>query len=534
MNRTFFRLSLITLGVCAASAHGGAQTPIQSTGIGLRTDGTCVLHAPMVLRVDHAAAGLENGRNWKDAFISLHDALAAAQQGDQIWVAEGTYYTADPGGSQADTFTIPDGVMVFGGFSGIETRLGQRDPALHRTALSADINRDDDTTGNFDIVTANGWNVVTMIGVESKTRLDGFDIETGHLQGATAPRSFGAGVHLNNSSPVIANCKFSFCVAQQGGAIYSDTGNPTIEACTFTSNYSSGYISQGAAIYNGTGDMLITDSFFAGNRAEAPGGTAHGGAIYNSTGSILVEGCRFQGNIALPRGGAGPVARGGAVYVNGGLVRLTNSYFLSNLANIGGAVATGDLVAASCEVYNSQFLGNDAVTTMLTPLTSAGGTSGAIYGGVNSIVDIVGCLVTGGTADNYGGAFVGGSGYVSSSIFWGNTDGRGNIGVSQIKASRVRYSCVMNMLVGEPGEDPPDPAKFPNSISLDPQFVTTPAGPYHLAPTSPCIDAADNTAWPLFLTTDFDGNPRFVDDVLIPDTGVGPAPVADMGPFEVQ
>ena len=54
----------------------------------------------------------------------------------------------------------------------------------------------------------------------------------------------------------------------------------------------------------------------------------------------------------------------------------------------------------------------------------------------------------------------------------------------------------------------------------------------HLSAGSPCIDAGDNTAVPTGIVTDLDGNARFRDDPSVPDTGVGPAPVVDMGAYE--
>ncbi len=489
---------------------------------------------PSVFFVDVSATGAGSGYSWSNAFTNLHPALALARPGDQIWVAAGSYHVSDPGGSQADTYTIPSGVKVYGGFTGTETLLAQRDPVLNQTALSADINRDDVTTGNFDINSLNNWNIVTMNGADANTRLDGFDLQTGHLYGATGTRRYGAGVNLTASSPVIANCSFSFCVATKGGAIYSDTGDATIESCTFTSNWASDYSSNAAAIYNDSGDMVILDSVFSGNRSESRGGSTRGGAIYNGAGNLIIERCRFVGNTALARHAYGSVAYGGAIYLNSGLVRVSDSFFEGNDSNMGGAISTGFFFTPVCEIYNSQFLGNTVQVAQVNVGIENGGDAGAIFGGPTSIVDIVGCQVMGGDADNYGGAFVGGTGFVSSSIFWGNSDSRGSIGKSQIKAHRVYYSCVENMLVGEPGEDPPDPAKFPNSIDLDPLFVATPQGPNRLSAASPCIDAADNTAWPMFINLDMDGNPRFVDDPLTPDTGFGSAPIADMGPFEVQ
>jgi hypothetical protein len=62
---------------------------------------------------------------------------------------------------------------------------------------------------------------------------------------------------------------------------------------------------------------------------------------------------------------------------------------------------------------------------------------------------------------------------------------------------------------------------------------------------SPCIDAADNAALPAdrtdldddgdtseLLPIDLAGGPRFVDDLLTPDTGEGTPPIVDMGAYE--
>jgi hypothetical protein len=89
----------------------------------------------------------------------------------------------------------------------------------------------------------------------------------------------------------------------------------------------------------------------------------------------------------------------------------------------------------------------------------------------------------------------------------------------------------MNMLVGIPGEPVPNPADFPGCIDQDPMLDPS---TLELLGGSPCIDAADNSAWGLGHYTDLAGRPRFVDDPQVPDTGMGSAPIADMGPFERQ
>ncbi len=45
----------------------------------------------------------------------------------------------------------------------------------------------------------------------------------------------------------------------------------------------------------------------------------------------------------------------------------------------------------------------------------------------------------------------------------------------------------------------------------------------------------DNTAPGLVcITEDLDGNPRYYDDNFVLDTGIGPAPIVDMGAYERQ
>ncbi|MEE8202061.1 MAG: choice-of-anchor Q domain-containing protein, partial [Candidatus Acidoferrales bacterium] len=77
------------------------------------------------------------------------------------------------------------------------------------------------------------------------------------------------------------------------------------------------------------------------------------------------------------------------------------------------------------------------------------------------------------------------------------------------------------------------------SVFTDVAFLGVPGfayevNDYRLTAASPCIDAADNTAVPEGITTDLDGNPRFLEIPETPDTGNPPGggPIVDMGAYE--
>ena len=56
-----------------------------------------------------------------------------------------------------------------------------------------------------------------------------------------------------------------------------------------------------------------------------------------------------------------------------------------------------------------------------------------------------------------------------------------------------------------------------------------------MSPGSACIDAGDNEVVPVGITTDLEGNPRFIDDPTVsPDPGHGIPPIVDMGAYEHQ
>jgi hypothetical protein len=76
-----------------------------------------------VIYVRIGAAGANNGRSSANAYTDLQAALTAGRSGDQIWVAAGTY-TPSATGDRNTSFTLKNGVAVYGGFAGSEAQLG--------------------------------------------------------------------------------------------------------------------------------------------------------------------------------------------------------------------------------------------------------------------------------------------------------------------------------------------------------------------------------------------------------------------------
>ena len=79
-----------------------------------------------VTYVTPGGAGARNGSNWGNAFgeAEFPAAIQSADAGDEFWVAAGAYrpvIPADPSSvtaaEQEATFTLKDGVALYGGFS---------------------------------------------------------------------------------------------------------------------------------------------------------------------------------------------------------------------------------------------------------------------------------------------------------------------------------------------------------------------------------------------------------------------------------
>ncbi len=194
---------------------------------------------------EHNQWPTHNGAAWSTAFVSIQDALNAPTlaSGDEIWVACGEYYMPD----SCYCYSIPQGVKLYGGFSGTETQLSQRQLSGYMSILYG-------VPGSFTVTADNGsivdgftihsgdegvyaWGTAVV----SHNYFDsGGDLGIGvHAEGGTVKitnnRFDGIpyGVYLDTTSAHVANNLFTNC----GNGVYViGTSGPSIVNNTFVGN----------------------------------------------------------------------------------------------------------------------------------------------------------------------------------------------------------------------------------------------------------------------------------------------------------
>ena len=192
----------------------------------------------------------------------------------------------------------------------------------------------------------------------------------------------------------------------------------------------------------------------------------------------------------------------------------------SGSLNFGGGIYTWRRNALT--ITNCLFAGN-----------LAGGKGGGLHYYDESPVTVVNCTFAGNMAGSSGGGIncswntTGAT--VENCILWGNSSPQIVANDAQWYAT-VSYSDVQGGFSGMGNIDADPPFVDPDGTDNDPD--TWIDNDYRLQSGSPCIDSGDNTAVPASVTTDLDGNPRFVNDPHVIDTGNGTPPIVDMGAYE--
>ncbi len=435
--------------------------------------------------VDASATGTGDGRSWENASTNLQYFLGLAQPGDQILVAQGVYKPAEPGGDKSASFLIPIEVELYGGFPPGGGSWEERNPAVYETVLSGDLNGDDSVSSaeihwfwgpDFINYEDNCNHVVRTYDYHSVAGkpvvLDGFTVTAGN-----DVESFydGGGMFNYEGKQKVNNCIFKYNYSSNGGGIYNWGNRVEITNCTFTSNRAT---SGGGGIKgNYVSIQNITNCNFSHNHAT------FGGGLYHSTGGeVTVTNCKFTDNRAENSGGGLDVSNQNEQYYGEVSATIIHSIFTDNWAHTqGGAISAHceNLSILNCTLLNNHgFYGQSIyINSIASPnpvqLLIANCIIWAWYPNhiydLNHSVNITHCDIAGGR------------------------DGIGN-------------------------------------INVDPEFIDD---DLRLSRGSPCVDAGSNFFVPSEITTDFDGNPRILNDPGTPDTtGNNSYLVVDMGVYE--
>lgn len=292
-----------------------------------------------------------------------------------------------------------------------------------------------------------------------------------------------------------------------------------------TYNETIDFLGKAITVYSSDGPEVTTidatglnDSVVKCTSGEGPGTVLRGFTITGGVGTVGGSLNGIEAFLELLVGPSfGPLSVGGGMYNDDSSPTVTDCIFADNTAGAGAGIMN---IGGSPSVTNCAFIQNVAI---------AGG------GMANDTANpsVTNCSFSENISDFRFFTFGGGMANFSSNatvdncILWGDLP----VEITNFAGgtTTVRFSDVQGGWSGA----------GTNNINANPLFVDAPNGDLRLAADSPCIDAADNTAVPAGITTDLDGNPRFVDDPDTPDCQQAPGecgdpPVVDMGAYELQ
>ncbi|MBL8859559.1 MAG: right-handed parallel beta-helix repeat-containing protein [Planctomycetes bacterium] len=281
----------------------------------------------------------------------------------------------------------------------------------------------------------------------------------------------GASAILDGFTITLGHSESATPLAERfGGGLRCVGGaGPTIRNCRFVNNFAWG---QGGGVYLELCAPVFTDCTFENNAAPA------GGGAFCRTTSVTFERCTFSGGGAMD---------GAGLWISenfsppGGPPRILNSLIVGNNGTFVGGILSG----ADTEIQNCTIAFN-------TNSSSTSTTAGIV---ANPGVTIVNCIV-----------------YYNGPLGGPHTSAHQLSGTSA-----VTYSLVEGGFAGT------------GNSGDNPRFAS---GEFRLTIGSPAIDAGDNTAVPAGSTLDLARRPRFSDEPAVPDTGIGSAPIVDIGAFE--
>ncbi len=208
------------------------------------------------IRVKPDGNDANTGESWELAKQSLTAAIDAAEEGDEIWVAAGTYYEQVK--NKVINTTQAINIGLYGGFAGTETTRNERDWKTNETILHG----------------SNTRSVVQLTFTSPDFRLDGFTIKAGHNDPGHSES--GGAIGIKNGAPVITHNFITLNISENSGTItiYGSLleKHPLITDNIIAKNYAKGSYGDGGGILCKSASPTITGNTIAFNEAQSCGG----------------------------------------------------------------------------------------------------------------------------------------------------------------------------------------------------------------------------------------------------------------------
>jgi hypothetical protein len=442
--------------------------------------------------VNGAAKANGKGASWATAYKYLRDALDKTVPGDVIWLAKGTYLPDDGKsaiiGNREMSFDLK-GQRIYGGFTGTETSLSQRNPTANPTILSGEI---------WGGASASDFRSLHVVVVEQDSTLDGVTVEKGHANGGHSwnyPRvswyDHGGGCYVKSGKILtLERCVFKNNRAlQHGGAIMIEDGTGKVIAgnCTFEGNeirvFKQSFSDPGEISYEYNittadvgggainGNVEATDCRFLNNFADASnffkGSTsvAYGGAI---SGKVTALRCEFTGNSVFAYGSTVDVdttSDGGAVAGDFTGVRCVFTGNRSHAYAAKGVSSGGALSGKVVNAFNCAFSSNQSGMGVFKEDEVTAGGGGAVYTTIGTST-LANCVFVGNTSEFRGGAVQGGitretdSLFISNCTFLDNAESSGFQGAALSCGGIVRILNNIFWFVEDVLEEGEEPSEF--------------------------------------------------------------------------
>ena len=420
----------------------------------------------------------------------LATALAAASEGDSLYLAQGVYT-----GTGGAVITLTKGLSLYGGWDGSPTGPVVRDPDAHPTVIDGEeVRRGIAVQGNF------------------AATLDGLQVTRGYVN-----KENGAGIRVINARLTLRRCRLFANTAEGLGAlvggIYVGGDGALLENSQFFGN-------TGAAI----GLLTVDDVVVQGNDIFSNTGQSGAGIEIQNGVRITVAGNRFYGNVGS---GAGIVRT-----LNSRDIVVRENLFYNNQASHGGgfsATRTSNLT-----LDRNIFWGNRATTgnggglfldrdnglvlrnNMVVENAASGTGSGLAI--QDSTVRMLHNTLARNTGARGRGVYVSGGStvWLTNTILVSQTVGIQVSGGSTATLQATLWGAGTWANQRDWQLDSGSLVTGTVNVWGDPDFLAPALGNYHIGPASAALDAGVDAGVPV----DIDGQPR----------PIGPAP--DLGADE--